>query len=171
MFKEKKMIRAMKWLFSLYAIDDFDGYDEEAYGEDFGLCLEEVVLALRNNAQIVHEYEVDGSIEFAFKYKGKELFSQRAIKIFSDMEVGASSNQTDVSYLTELWLLEDMSFAVTHCIEMRHDDGIVYESRHRTFVKKVKGRNDLFFVPEDLIDTLEETCVPIWESEATIYEL
>lgn len=171
MFKEKKMIRAMKWLFSLYAIDDFGGYDKEAYGEDFGLFLEEVVMALRNNAQIVHEYEVDGSIEFAFKYKGKELFGQRAIKIFSDMEVGASSNQTDVSYHTELWLLEDMSFAITHCIEMRHDDGIVYESRYRTFVKKVKGRNDLFFVPEDLIDTLEEACVPIWESEATIYEL
>lgn len=171
MFKEKKMKEAVRWLFSLFEISDFDDYDEEVYGEDFGLCLEEVVMALRNNAQTVHEYEVDGSIEFAFKYKGKELFSQRAIKIFSDMEVGASSNQTDVSYLTELWLLEDMRFAVTHCIEMRHDDGIVYESRHRTFVKKVKGRNDLFFVPEDLIDTLEETCVPIWESEATIYEL
>ncbi|MCR0271538.1 hypothetical protein MKA31_05495 [[Clostridium] innocuum] len=161
----------MKWLFSLYAIDDFDGYDEETYGEDFGLCLEEVVLALRNNAQIVHEYEVDGSIEFAFKYKGKELFGQRAIKLCSEMEVGASSNQTDVSYYTELWLLEDMSFAVTHCIEMSHDDGIVYESRYRTFVQKVKGREDLFFAPEKLIDTLEELCVPIWESEATIYEL
>lgn len=39
MFKEKKMIKEMKWLFSLYAIDDFDGYDEEAYGENFRLFL------------------------------------------------------------------------------------------------------------------------------------
>lgn len=171
MFKEKKMIKAMKWLFSLYAVDDFDGYGEEAYGADFGLCLPEVVLALRNNAQTVHEYEIEGSIEFAFKYKGKELFGQRAIKICSEMEVGASSNQIDVSYHTELWLLEDMNFAVTHCIEMSHDDGIVYESRYRTFVQKVKDREDLFFGLEKLIDTLEELCVPIWESEATIYEL
>lgn len=85
------------------------------------------------------------------------------------MEVGAISNQTDVSYHTELWMLEDMSFAVTHCIEISHDDGIIYESRYRTFVQKVKGREDLFFAPEKLIDTLEELCVLIWESEATIY--
>ena len=71
MFKEKKMIRAMKWLFSLYAIDDFDGYDEEAYGEDFGLCLEEVVMALSKNAQNYNEYDFDGSIEFHYNYKGK----------------------------------------------------------------------------------------------------
>ena len=57
MFKEKKMKEAVRWLFSLFEISDFDDYDEEVYGEDFGLCLEEVVMALRNNAQTVHEYE------------------------------------------------------------------------------------------------------------------
>ena len=38
MFKEKKMKEAVRWLFSLFEISDFDDYDEEVYGEDFGLC-------------------------------------------------------------------------------------------------------------------------------------
>lgn len=31
MFKEKKMKEAIRWLFSLFEISDFDDYDEEVY--------------------------------------------------------------------------------------------------------------------------------------------
>ncbi len=42
---------------------------------------------------------------------------------------------------------------------------------HRSIVKLLKERDDLFFTPESLTEELEEMCIPQWENEATIYEL
>ena len=64
-----------------------------------------------------------------------------------------------------------MRFMIVHLVRMVHNDGVVYESEYRTVVKQLNTREDLFFKPEDLIEALEEMCIPIWEMEAIIYEL
>ena len=81
-------------------------------------------------------------------------------------------DEAETTYATELWLLEDMSFAIVHCVKMKigsEDTGYVTE--YRAFKKPLEISEDLFFSPESLIEELESMCVPLWEHEATIYEL
>lgn len=171
MFKEDKMIEAIRWILNLYEPSDYDAFDEEELCGDYGLCMHDVVMALRAEAKTVYQFKVDSSFEMGFKYRSPELFNQRAIRIYSETESSTSDNEMIASYSTELWLLEDMSFAVVRCVSVSHDDGVTYDSEYRTIIKKLEKREDLFFPPEELIDELEKDCIPIWESEAIIYEL
>lgn len=110
MFTEKEMSDALKWLFDLFQPEDYEAYDEEEVG-CAALCLPEVCMALRDKAETAYEYVVKTNIDRGFEYRGKELFMQRACLIYSDIEIGIY-DMTDTSYNRELWLLEDMSFAL-----------------------------------------------------------
>lgn len=170
MFTEKEMSDALKWLFNLFQPEDYEAYDEEEVG-CAALCLPEVCMALRDKAETPYEYVVKTNIDRGFEYRGKELFMQRACLIYSDMEIGIY-DMTDTSYNRELWLLEDMSFALVHNVSMVIKSGdFYYATEYRSIVKLLKERDDLFFTPESLTEELEEMCIPQWENEATIYEL
>ena len=170
MFTEKEMSDALKWLFDLFQPEDYEAYDEEEVGCAV-LCLPEVCMALRDKAETPYEYVVKTNIDRGFEYRGKELFMQRACLIYSDMEIGIY-DMTDTSYNRELWLLEDMSFALVHNVSMVIKSGdFYYATEYRSIVKLLKERDDLFFTPESLTEELEEMCIPQWENEATIYEL
>ena len=167
MFTEKEMSDALKWLFDLFQPED---YEEEEVG-CAALCLPEDCMALRDKAETAYEYVVKTNIDRGFEYRGKELFMQRACLIYSDMEIGIY-DMTDTSYNRELWLLEDMSFALVHNVSMVIKSGdFYYATEYRSIVKLLKERDDLFFTPESLTEELEEMCIPQWENEATIYEL
>ena len=136
-----------------------------------GLCLPEVCMALKDAVQTVYQYSVTGGYEKSFDYRGVELFNQRGCLIISDVEQMVF-DEAETIYATELWLLEDMSFAIVHCVKMKigsEDTGYVTE--YRAFKKPLEISEDLFFSPESLIEELESMCVPLWEHEATIYEL
>ena len=170
MFTEKEMSDALKWLFDLFQPEDYEAYDEEEVG-CAALWLPEVCMALRDKAETPYEYVVKTNIDRGFEYRGKELFMQRACLIYSDMEIGIY-DMTDTSYNRELWLLEDMSFALVHNVSMVIKSGdFYYATEYRSIVKLLKDRDDLFFTPESLTEELEEMCIPQWENEATIYEL
>lgn len=169
MFKEKEMIKALSWLIDLYESNDFTVYDEKDLKENGGLYLPEICMALRNKVETVFEYVVNSNHDFAFNYCGKELFDKRACLIYEEMNIGVC-DVINTSYNTELWLLEDMSFVIVHSVEMEINKGI-YKTNYRSIVKTVETRDDLFFAPEDLFEELESKCIPLWEGEATIYEL
>ena len=100
-----------------------------------------------------------------------ELFDQRACLIISDVEQ-AVLDEIQTTYETELWLMEDMNFAIVRCVSMLiGSDDTGYVTEYRAFKKILKNAEDLFFSPEELIEELESMCVPQWEHEATIYEL
>ena len=171
LFNEKEMSKAIDWLFELYDPADYEGYDEDEIGYAGGLYLPEVCNALRGTAQRVHQYSVIGGYEKAFDYRGIELFDQSACLVVSDMDQITMDTIT-TTYKTELWLLEDMSFAIVRCVAMKigsEDTG--YKTEYRAFKKKLECRDDLFISPDDLIEELQSICVPQWEHEATIYEL
>lgn len=86
MFKEDKMIEAIRWILNLYEPRDYDAFDEEELGGDYGLCLHDVVMALRDKAETVYQFKVDSSFEMGFKYRSPELFNQRAIRIYKEIE-------------------------------------------------------------------------------------
>lgn len=165
------MSKAIDWLFELFSPEDYEGYDEDEIGYAGGLCLPEVCTALRGAAQTVYQYSVAGGYEKCFNYRGMELFDQRACLIISDVEQ-AVLDEIKTTYETELWLMEDMNFAIVRCVSMLiGSDDTGYVTEYRAFKKILKSAEDLFFSPEELIEELESMCVPQWEHEATIYEL
>ena len=95
----------------------------------------------------------------------------RGCLIYSDMEIGVCDIAT-TDYTTELWLMEDMSFAVVRSVGMQLDmESEQYETCYRVFLRAVESVDDLFFSPENLLSELEEMCIPQWEHTATVYEL
>ncbi|MEG0416563.1 MAG: hypothetical protein RR565_10570 [Erysipelothrix sp.] len=171
MFRAKDMVKALSWLIGLYKPEDYDSFDEEEYGVDGGLCLFEVALGLRDTAQSIYQYTMESSYELGFEYRGKELFNQRGCKIYTAPEF-AVSDIANILYHKELWLLEDMSFAIVHCVVMSVGNGqFDYITEYRAIVKRLVDRNDLFMKPEQLLEEFEEICIPQWEHTATIYEL
>ena len=155
----------------LFSPSDYEAFDEEEIGYAGGLCLPEICMALKDAVQTVYQYSVIGGYEKSFDYRGVELFNQRGCLIISDVEQMVF-DEAETIYATELWLLEDMSFAIVHCVKMKigsEDTGYVTE--YRAFKKPLEISEDLFFSPELLIEELESMCVPLWEHEATIYEL
>lgn len=171
MFTEKDMSEALVWLFDQFEPEDYEGYDEEEIGYAGGLCLPEVCTAVRDLAQTVYQYSVQGRYDKSFDYRGLELFDQRACLLFSDMEQTTMDIAT-TTYETELWLMEDMTFAIVRCVSISFgDDECGYTTEYRVFKKTLEGRDDIFFPPEELMEELESMCVDQWEHEATIYEL
>ena len=171
LFNEREMSLALAKLFELFSPSDYEAFDEEEIGYAGGLCLPEVCMALKDAVQTIYQYSVTGGYEKSFDYRGVELFDQRGCLIFSDVEQMVF-DEAETTYATELWLLEDMSFAIVHCVKMKigsEDTGYVTE--YRAFKKPLEISEDLFFSPESLIEELESMCVPLWEHEATIYEL
>ena len=150
------------------SVDPSTGY--RAY-EAAQLLTVNKIMALKDAVQTVYQYSVTGGYEKSFDYRGVELFNQRGCLIISDVEQMVF-DEAETIYATELWLLEDMSFAIVHCVKMKigsEDTGYVTE--YRAFKKPLEISEDLFFSPESLIEELESMCVPQWEHEATIYEL
>ncbi|NCC42496.1 MAG: hypothetical protein EOM18_02710 [Clostridia bacterium] len=171
MFTEKKIVKAISWLIQLYRPEDYSAYDEEEIGKNDGLCLPEVSMAVRDGMRTIYQYEVHGNCKYSFNYCGKELFNQRGCRIHTEMDTGIS-DFTTITYNTELWLLEDMTFATVRCVHMvMAKERYKYQTEYRAFVKKVESRKDLLFSPEDVIGDMEEMCMPQWEQMATIYEL
>lgn len=118
LFKEREMSLALTKLFELFSPSDYEAFDEEEIGYAGGLCLPEVCMALKDAVQTVYQYSVTGGYEKSFDYRGVELFNQRGCLILSDVEQMVF-DEAETTYATELWLLEDMSFAIVHCVKMK----------------------------------------------------
>ena len=147
LFNEREMSLALAKLFELFSPSDYEAFDEEEIGYAGGLCLPEVCMALKDAVQTVYQYSVTGGYEKSFDYRGVELFNQRGCLILSDVEQMVF-DEAETTYATELWLLEDMSFAIVHCVKMKigsEDAGYVTE--YRAFKKPLEISEDLFFSP------------------------
>ena len=137
------MSLALTKLFELFSPSDYEAFDEEEIGYAGGLCLPEVCMALKDAVQTVYQYSVTGGYEKSFDYRGVELFNQRGCLILSDVEQMVF-DEAETTYATELWLLEDMSFAIVHCVKMKigsEDTGYVTE--YRAFKKPLEISEDI----------------------------
>ena len=171
MFNEKEMCKAIVGMFELFEHDDYVEYDENALSFVKGKCTPFVCIALRNAMQTVYQYSIDSGYDEFFNYCGLELFGQRACLLISDLEREVF-DCAKIRYKTELWFMEDASFAIVRCVTMfvgSNDTG--YTSEYRAFKKLVEDRDDLFFTPEELIEKLNAMCVAQLEHGATVYEL
>lgn len=174
MYKGKEINKAIQWLYNLYD-EDVRAEVEECVGE--GLDFDEQILAnsIRDNAIVIQEYRAHSDAESGFEYYGKELFNQRATRIISYLEETVEDERHCIDYCNELWLLEDMTFAIVHLTKLEvkaGKDAIVAVNEYRSFVGLLENADDVFFELEDLLSELEDMCVfAELVDKAPIYEL
>ena len=122
------------------------------YGVDFTALTQ----AVRHKAETVYACTVRNEEPKSLNYRGRELFQQRATRLYTDFDQ-CTSGKVTVSRTLELWLLEDMTLTVTArilvacgdacCTEYREDKGEPWESG--MFL-------DLEVLTEELLELCEE---------------
>ena len=124
---------------------------------------------LWNEVITVYEYNASGEVAGDFEYHGPALFPAGAIRLHEDM-TDCTNETVFCSRALELWLLPDMSFAVTSQFRVLLAGGR-YETEYRTF----KGRNwreagmSIDFL--QLADDLEEMSRGTGGGMMPVYEL
>ena len=179
MFNEKNITNALTQLMAWYAEDEPAIMEPCEIEEDSScdirfddLYLHDVCMALMNQVQTVYQYEVMGNGVVGFKYRGKDLFGLRACKVFEEL-LSSNSSASTVNHFMELWLLEDMSFAVVENINvnMPHMGSEHYSSDYRTIKCIVEDASDLPFDPYEILEELSELSEDVYGNQAIIYAM
>ena len=132
---------------------------------DYGSLLQGV----RHNAQTVHAYTTDGKAPMSFNYRGKDLFGQRATRLYEDNDQScASIVLTDRTY--ELWLLEDMDLVAVVCVSLDCGDG-EYVTEYREIKEGDPWDSPMYLDLDDLVDEINAMCAAYYESDIPLYEL
>ncbi|MBS6540548.1 MAG: hypothetical protein KH336_02880 [Faecalibacterium prausnitzii] len=125
--------------------------------------------AVWNNAETVYAYRADGKNALSLDYRGAELFKQRATLLYED--VGDSYiGAVFAARSMELWLLEDMGFAVVANFSVNAGDG-EYVTEYRVYKGSDWADSEISLDLEDLVAELAALCDPYYEHEQPIYEL
>ena len=132
---------------------------------DYGSLLQGV----RHNAQTVHAYTTDGKAPMSFNYRGKDLFGQRATRLYEDNDQScASIVLTDRTY--ELWLLEDMDLVAVACVSLDCGDG-EYVTKYREIKEGDPWDSPMYLDLDELVDEINAMCAAYYESDIPLYEL
>lgn len=138
---------------------------EELFGE-IDCCA--LLQAVRHNAQTVYAYTTQGKQSKSFNYRSSELFDQRATLLYDEFDMNtAEAAVTDRSY--ELWLLEDMSLAVTVRVTVDINCG-----EYVTVYREIVGEpydGAMSMELEELTMRLQQLYEAVYESEIPVYEL
>ncbi len=133
------------------------------YGVDFTALTQ----AVRHKAETVYACTVRNEEPKSLNYCGRELFQQRATRLYTDFDQ-CTTGKVTVSWTLELWLLEDLTLTVTArllvacgdacCTEYREDKGEPWES-------------GMFLDLEVLTEELLELCEEYTNGSQPYYEL
>ena len=173
MFTPKKIENALIRLFDLFDADVmenlYENYDEEI--ED--ISPRWLAKAFKEKASTVYEFRAVSRVGDGLDYSGRVLFKHRGVNLLSYLESSMENERLRMITCTELWLLEDMTFTVVQYVGTLVKGGEDADciTEYRRFVKNIKTEEDVFFTPEDLICTLDDTCMfaQLYE-RAAIYE-
>lgn len=125
--------------------------------------------AVWNKAETVYAYRADGKNALSLDYRSAELFKQRATLLYED--VGDSYiGAVFAARSMELWLLEDMGFAVVAKFSVNAGES-EYVTEYRVYKGSDWADSEIFLDLEDLVAELAALCDPYYEHEQPIYEL
>ena len=161
MFTEKNIKAAFKMLCKMYDEEDRWMMDES---DDF-LALEGIsnycmAKALEKRMEDVFEYKAVSDARTHVDYRGRYLFDQRAVRILAVENFAMEDYHYGMEYDAELWLLEDMSFAVVHCFRtmMEKHGHLGALTEYRIVRDNIQSSEDLFFTIEELLEELDCIC-------------
>ena len=167
MNKAKDLQLALYALFRSGADEDHDEVEMAELLED--MDFNALLQGLWNELTTVYAYSASGELAGDYEYHGPALFPAGAIRLYEDM-TDCTNETVFCSRALELWLLPDLSFAITSQFRVMLAGGR-YETEYRTF----KGRNwreagiSIDFL--QLADDLEEMSRGTGGGEMPVYEL
>ncbi len=160
-----------------YAVERLfqDGIEENGYtDEEVRKLLERIdyaalLQAVRHRAQTVYIYTTQGRAPKSFNYRSAELFGQRATLLYEDFDQSTAAGVL-TSRTYELWLLEDMSFAVAVCVSLDCKNG-EYVTAYREIKEGGPWETGICLDLEELTEKLTELCSLSFEGSIPVYEL
>lgn len=173
MFNEREIRQAVERIMDMFDEEILDVM-EDNFSDEMDLSYDVLTQAIRDNIMRVLEYRAVADAGDCIDYFGKELFDQRATFILAYEDATAENNLYSVVCRTELWLLEDMTFAVVRAIitAVESGDSPSCITEYRCLVRTIEDADDIFFEPEDFICGLDDLCTIFCATKgATIYEL
>ncbi len=159
MNKEEKLVKVLT-----------DIYDIEEMSE----ILEEVELdillqAILHNMTTVRKYAVESDIEHIFKYRGDNLFSQKAC-LLSTINNSMYSGELFESHNTELWITEDLELKIVHSFTVNISfSRTSFVTEYRIVYQETVTSVDMPLSLDDLIDDLKKLSMTAYE--IPIYEI
>ena len=162
MFTEKNIKAAFKMLCEMY--DEEDRWMIDASDDFFtleGISNYCMAKALEDRMEDVFEYKAVSAARTHVDYRGRYLFNQRAARILVAEDFAMEDYHYGMEYEAELWLLEDMSFAVVHCFRTMMEEKQGYLgalTEYRIVRNTVESSEDLFFSIEELLEELDCIC-------------
>ena len=116
----------------------------------------------------VYQYHAYGERRTDFEYYGPALLPSGSVSIYED-DTDCIDGEVSCTRTLELWLLPDLSFAVTSCFAVLLYDGS-YETRYRTYQGRDWKKAGMTIDFLDLADNLEAMCVHPVKDRLPMYE-
>lgn len=161
MFTPKKIRKALEKLFDLFDEDILnalhENYDEEI--EDISPYW--LAKAFNTNATKLYGYRAMSHIGDGVNFYGKTLTKKKAALLLRYVDNSIENDHFQMLNCSELWLLEDMSFAHVRCVAtlIKGDERPDAATEYREFVRRVARKDDIFFNPDDLVCHLDDSCM------------
>ena len=118
----------------------------------------------------MYAYSTDGDRSMTLKYRSRKLFDREAMLLWREPVVCVDETEVASSRYLELWLLEDMSFAVVAKFSVNAGEG-EYVTEYRVYKGSDWADSEISLDLEDLVAELAALCDPYYEHEQPIYEL
>jgi hypothetical protein len=182
MFKKKKMEKALKALFGLYAdeyaeeeeLTDKEVGEQVSRGSVFGFPIDSICQGLRDEAVTPYDFRYsreDAPVDPG--YCGRELFGERAVKI---AETTDTSTLAEMSYLEtyEIWMTEKGKLFSVECRGIYGDeatdtDGVTIE--YRRILGRIRRPEDCMVPMEEITDHFEHIMGHCYEYDRIQYAL
>lgn len=152
MFNQNDITKSLSNLIEIYS----------KQSHNIKLCIlstSDICMTIMKRIQTAYEYEIDNN---NLKYYGKDLFNQRACKLFEKL-ISSTTNKYTINQFWELWLLEDMTFAVVENINTVKRKQ--YSSDYRAIRTIARSIEDIPFNPSEILEQLSEMCYDIFDKK------
>ena len=161
MFTPKNIERAFKNLFELVSPDIQAALFENYHEEMDDISPRWLAKAFDAKATKLYGYRAMSRVEGGMTYYGKPLTKKKGVLLMSYQDDSIENNHVQMLQCSELWLLEDMSFAHVRCFGtlIKGDERPDAATEYRQFVRRVARKDDIFFCPDDLLCQLDDSCM------------
>ena len=161
MFTPKNIERAFENLSELVSPDIQAALSENYHEEMEDISPRWLAKAFDAKATKLYGYRAMSRVEGGMTYYGKPLTKKKGVLLLNYVNSSIENEHLQMVNCSELWLLEDMSFAHVRCFGtlIKGDERPDAATEYRQFVRRVARKDDIFFCPDDLLCQLDDSCM------------
>ena len=161
MFTSKKIRKAFEKLFEMFDEDELEALIDNYLDEIASISPYWLAKAFNANATKLYGYRAVSHIEDGMNFYGKPLTKKKGVLLLNYVNSSIENEHLEMVNCSELWLLEDMSFAHVRCFGtlIKGDERPDAATEYRQFVRRVARKDDIFFCPDDLLCQLDNSCM------------